>query len=329
MNENQQSPEGTEENTLSSQGRDFSKMEQAFGAPFRPKIKRVRSSFHLDEKWLKEWKENKENDGEKSPTSDVVIEKEEKSKTRLEPQQIIKQAFREIVEYGSSTSWVLTIEGTTVKIANIGDSTMMIVRFNFGMKSSRILLKTEEQQHNFNAPFQLANIPDNLKPLGQSGNSHSEWKRKFWKDKVSDAVLYQTCVKEGDIIIGGTDGLFDNLYPKEITNIIDIFFSECLLSSSDNSLESGNTFENTPQFTAEHRDLLTKENAKSLAHELVKEARRKSKNKSWLTPFAERFDKTKSKKGNEILTWRGGKPDDICAVVGFVKKHHDTFSLGL
>jgi hypothetical protein len=38
-----------------------------------------------------------------------------------------------------------------------------------------------------------------------------------------------------------------------------------------------------------------------------------------LTPFAEKFDKTQMKKDNKVLNWKGGKPDDICAVVGFVK----------
>mmetsp|Transcript_18139 Transcript_18139/g.16048 ORF Transcript_18139/g.16048 Transcript_18139/m.16048 type:complete len:103 (-) Transcript_18139:357-665(-) len=102
----------------------------------------------------------------------------------------------------------------------------MVLRFNEGMKSPKILLKTEEQQHNFNAPFQLANIPENLRSSRASNNKNQEVKKKFWKDKASDAVLYQTSIREGDIIINGSDGLFDNLYPKEIINIIEVFFNE-------------------------------------------------------------------------------------------------------
>ena len=118
------------------------------------------------------------------------------------------------------------MEGKTLKIANIGDSILMVVRFSEGMKSPKILLKTEEQQHNFNAPYQLANIPENLRPSRGSKEADQREKKKFWKDKPSDAVLYQTTVQEGDIIISGTDGLFHNLYSKEITNIIEIFFNE-------------------------------------------------------------------------------------------------------
>ena len=56
---------------------------------------------------------------------------------------------------------------------------------------------------------------------------------------------------------------------------------------------------------------MTKKNAKRLAKELVKEAYRKSKSKTCFTPFGDKFDKTLIKKDNEILKWKGGKPDDI------------------
>jgi len=216
---------------------------------------------------------------------------------------------------------VSTLEGKTLKIANIGDSTTIIIRFSLDQMSSKILLRTEEQQHNFNAPYQLAKIPEGLKPLSKKGEGN---KRKFWKDKVSDAVLYQTTVKEGDIIISGTDGLFDNLFTEDITNITDVFMTECLANSSSSSL---NTHSNTPEYTTKQMDLFSKTNAKTLAHELVKEAWRKSRNKKLATPFANRFDSRKIKKEGQLLVWKGGKPDDICAVVAFVKKTVNTFSL--
>jgi hypothetical protein len=71
---------------------------------------------------------------------------------------------------------------------------------------------------------------------------------------------------------------------------------------------------------------MTKKNAKRLAKELVKEAYRKSKSRACFTPFGDKFDKTHLKKDNELLRWKGGKPDDICVVVGFVK-HASSSSL--
>jgi hypothetical protein len=172
------------------------------------------------------------------------------------------------------------------------------------------VLKTEEQQHNFNAPFQLANIPSNLRSMRENTGNQSA-KRKFWKDKVSDSVLYQTNVREGDILIAGTDGLFDNLYAKEIVNIVEIFMSECLTGYSEGSLQSIPTDGNTPGFTKRQIKLMTRKNGKKLAQELVKEAYRKSKSRTCFTPFADKFDKTGVQKDKEFLKWKGGKPDDI------------------
>lgn len=321
VSDDQQSQECFGENTPSSQGKDFSKIEAAFGAPFRnKKIKRVRSSFHLDQKCLKEWKTNNEanSNGEWSPNSIEAKIKTPPQNAKLDPQTLIKKAYKEVSDFGSSTACVWILNGRSLKIANIGDSTLIVIRFFPDQKSWKILLRTEEQQHNFNAPYQLANIPSNLKSLKKDKDCHPS-KRRFWKDKVSDAVLYQTNVREGDILIAGTDGLFDNLYSKEIVNIVEIFMSECLGNWSESSLPSIQTNSNTPEFTQKQIKLMTRKNAKKLAQELVKEAYRKSKSRTCFTPFADKFDKTGVKKDKEFLKWKGGKPDDIWAVVGFIK----------
>jgi hypothetical protein len=62
----------------------------------------------------------------------------------------------------------------------------MLIRFSSNERKSQILLKTQEQQHNFNAPYQLAKVPDNLKSLKIGGQGDNDSKRKFWKDKISD-----------------------------------------------------------------------------------------------------------------------------------------------
>lgn len=148
----------------------------------------------------------------------------------------------------------------------------------------------------------------------------SNQKQSFWKDKTSDAVLYQSNIHEGDIVICATDGLFDNLYINEITRIVEVFMSELNGHASDNSIPTINSFSDTPDFSDHHTNLLTRRQCKKLAQELVKEAYRKSKSRTCLTPFGDKFDKTGLKKDNERLKWKGGKPDDICAVVGILKR---------
>jgi hypothetical protein len=82
--ENQQSQECFGENISNSQGDKFLRMESAFSTPMRQKkMKRVRSSFHLDEKCLKESK-NK------------IF--------KLDPQKLIQKAYKEVSDYGSSTA---------------------------------------------------------------------------------------------------------------------------------------------------------------------------------------------------------------------------------
>lgn len=113
--------------------------------------------------------------------------------------------------------------------------------------------------------------------------------------------------------------MFDNLFTKEILKIVDVFMTECLSTSPEGSNNSINTNSNTPEFQKKQLDLMTKKNAKRLAKELLKQAYRKSRSQKSVTPFGLKFDKTNMKKDNNLLRWKGGKPDDICVVVGFIK----------
>jgi len=124
-----------------------------------------------------------------------------------------------------------------------------------------------------------------------------------------------------------SDGLFDNLFTKEILKIIDVFMTECLAATSHGSLNSIKTNSNTPEFQKKQLNLMTKKNAKKLAKELLKEAQRKSKNQKCWTPFGAKFDKVNMKKDNDLLRWKGGKPDDICVAVGFIKSEQSTLYL--
>ena len=95
--------------------------------------------------------------------------------------------------------------------------------------------------------------------------------------------------------------------------------TECLSKSPEGSKGSINTNSNTPEFQKKQLDLMTKKNAKRLSKELLKQAYRKSKSQKCVTPFGLKFNKTGLKKDGNPLRWKGGKPDDICVVVGFIK----------
>ena len=283
-------------------------------------LRRNSSSFHLDEKSLNACEDSIDSKiDETTPRSDSTCKDYDTflKNLRLEPRHIMKEAYRKVDAHGSSTAWIAVIQNKILKVANLGDSTWILVRYSFSENKSKVLLKTEEQHHNFNAPYQLSNLPENLKSVGIFDSEYSA-KPKFWKDKPSDSVLYQSKVEEGDIVICATDGLFDNLFINEILNIVDVFISELISSSSIPSLYCLHNY--SKGISQELRnEWMTLKNAKRLAKVLVQEAYRKSRSQVCFTPFGKKFSKLKIMKDKEILRWNGGKLDDIWAVVGFIK----------
>jgi protein phosphatase PTC7 len=89
-------------------------------------------------------------------------------------------------------------------------------------------------------------------------------------------------VKPGDLIIAGSDGLFDNLHDHEIVDMV-----------------------------AEHESISSK-TAEELANTLFSKASEFAGSKTKKTPWAEAAAKEYGVKD------KGGKPDDITAVVAFV-----------
>lgn len=86
-------------------------------------------------------------------------------------------------------------ETSTVYTANIGDSGFIVVRHG------EIVHRSEEQQHYFNTPFQLS--------LPPPGNNN------VLSDSPDSADQYSFPVKDGDVILVATDGVFDNV-PKKL-----------------------------------------------------------------------------------------------------------------
>jgi protein phosphatase PTC7 len=94
---------------------------------------------------------------------------------------------------GSSTACILVLDGTHISAANLGDSGFMIVR---GLD---IVYRSKEQQHSFNFPYQIG-----------TGSA----------DKPQHSQRIHLEVQPDDLIILGTDGLWDNLFDEDIIDII-------------------------------------------------------------------------------------------------------------
>jgi protein phosphatase PTC7 len=137
------------------------------------------------------------------------------------PKRIFAEAAALTKSMGSSTFCMcsLDLEKNYLHTVNLGDSGYMIVRdsrqgapdspnpaLNKVLETQNnldLVYKSEEQQHQFNFPFQCGTNGDN--PEEAITNTHE--------------------FKEGDIVIVATDGLWDNLYENQIISIMKPFFT--------------------------------------------------------------------------------------------------------
>lgn len=149
----------------------------------------------------------------------------------------------------------------------------------------RVLYKSEEQQLLFNMPRQI-------------GSSASV--------KASAAIGVTVPLRPGDIVVAGSDGVFDNLFVNDVLQIIARTFEETPCAACALSLRATGTTGGAPA------DPLSDEmdpDALRLAVNLTDAALRASQHASRKGPFA-------ANSARAGYLHEGGKPDDVTAVVG-------------
>lgn len=134
----------------------------------------------------------------------------------IHPKILLERAFRLMTEFnqvkaGGTTACIIFLKPLPQNLyqlsyANLGDSGFAVVN----KQKSKILYRSKEQQHYFNAPYQLSVIPPELDS------------DELIKDDPSCADLHINCctLREGDYIVLATDGLFDNLFDSDILKIM-------------------------------------------------------------------------------------------------------------
>jgi protein phosphatase PTC7 len=129
-----------------------------------------------------------------------------------------------------------------------------------------IKYRSPPQEHELGRPFQLG--------------SHKT------ADHPEDAMLASILVSAGDVIIMGSDGLWDNLFDREIAEV-----------------------------AVRHKAASSTPNPAAMARELASMAHAQGQNRSAFTPFSyaasEWFD----------MVYNGGKPDDIAIVAAFIESN--------
>ncbi|KAJ3673760.1 hypothetical protein LUZ60_005752 [Juncus effusus] len=173
----------------------------------------------------------------------------------LQPDQVLVQAAPEANSPGSSTVLVAHLDGQVLRAANIGDSGFIIIR------DGKVYEKSNPMVYGFNFPLQIERGEDPSKLIQN----------------------YEIELKEGDVIVTASDGLFDNLYEDEIADVVSKSLENCLKPTE-------------------------------IANILTKRAQEVGRSGSGKSPFAD------AARDSGYLGFAGGKLDDVTTVVSIVQK---------
>ncbi|KAK6143117.1 hypothetical protein DH2020_023465 [Rehmannia glutinosa] len=171
----------------------------------------------------------------------------------VDPKQVLLEAFLKTESPGSSTACIISLAGDILRAANLGDSGFLVIRDG---KIDQILRRSNTD---FNCPYQIGKTSSAV---------------------VSAVEEIVVGVERGNVVIVGTDGLFDNMFPEDIETTVGL----CMRK------------EYTPDLTA---------------WMLANGARRKSLDKRTTSPF----QVTAYEVG---VQHSGGKYDDITVVAAYL-----------
>ena len=239
------------------------------------------------------------------------------------------EAFRKTTAFGSATACVgfLNQSGDALGVANLGDSAFLQFRKEIVVSGSisgaSCLLKTKEQQHTFNMPYQLTRLPavsefdalanepglkffiDALRSIVPANPRFSE------TDQPDSADTYFCPLEEGDLVIFASDGLLDNLWLVQVTAIVSTCVSPYEARASAGLQDADDGEAGVLQATL----------PEVIARRIAEEAYEVSVKRSGLssqTPFG-----YNSRRHNHRMAHAGGKPDDITVVAAWVVRSED------
>lgn len=188
--------------------------------------------------------------------------------------------------------------GTSLQASSLGDSGFVQLRLN------AVHYVSEVQQHAFNTPYQLSHIPAAVQeqidlfgggaPLG---------------DMPKHAQVTEHELRHGDVVVFGTDGLWDNLSPQDVLAVV----SKRMLDEQvwTNAEQEGTVVAKALYTATEARTDVPLQTV--LAVSIVNAAKQASMDLHRDGPFAKSVQRAFPRE-----RWHGGKVDDICVVVMLV-----------
>ncbi|KAB5547673.1 hypothetical protein DKX38_011079 [Salix brachista] len=140
----------------------------------------------------------------------------------IDPSRVLEKAHANMKARGSSTACIIALKSEGLHAINLGDSGFMVVR------DGCTIFESPVQQHGFNFTYQLesgngGDLPSSgqVSPLAVDyANSSGGDQPVFALNPYSWTKVFTIPVAPGDVIIAGTDGLFDNLYNNEVTAVV-------------------------------------------------------------------------------------------------------------
>lgn len=165
-----------------------------------------------------------------------------------DPVEILQTAWERCVRaskregiMGSSTALIAMLRGDELRIANMGDCVLMLIREN------TMIFRSAEQQHSFNFPVQLGMMDstvesvslasalcmhrDGMIPDGAMDDELPDVNERLstvihtydgvtdkthWDSPKEDAGHWTLQVQDGDVVIMASDGLLDNIFDEDI-----------------------------------------------------------------------------------------------------------------
>ena len=138
---------------------------------------------------------------------------------------LAETALKSVSASGSSTLLLCALVGSRLEVLNLGDSKAVLIRFEATRPT--VVMRTFPMQHAFNCPYQVAcTISDDQARavISRCEESQKEVVRKAIRRLINDGVgrgqVYTVAARDGDLLVVGSDGLWDNLYEREVLETV-------------------------------------------------------------------------------------------------------------
>lgn len=228
----------------------------------------------------------------------------------VRPLKLLQRAYDAVsanprIVAGGCTASLATVgkEGN-LETANLGDSGYLV----FG--PGKVTYRSAVQTHAFNTPFQLSKVPARLQAQHAIFGGGSQQ----LSETPSQADIVNHDLRHGDLVVFGTDGVWDNLSAQDTLNVVTKVMQEQGYWFKSHNFPGAETMLNSKMISALPAKIGESDQDNYLpglvAAAVMREAKLTGLDRRRDGPFAKEVKMRYPQEG-----WEGGKPDDIAVVV--------------